>query len=45
MNTTNLKGVMENQDIKGSFFKIQTIFLFKCLRVAFIKYTLLYTKP
>ena len=33
-----------HQRIKGSFFKIYTIFIFKCLLVAFIKYILLYTK-
>ena len=29
MNKANLKGVMKNQDLKGSFFKIQEIFTFK----------------
>ena len=27
---TNLKGVMKNQDTKSSFFKIETIFTFRC---------------
>ena len=30
MNRTNLKGVMKNQDIKGVFLKISSIFMYKC---------------